>query len=104
MCESGHLYANQRICLSVGVDTEEGHRYLCVPRGEHKPKVIGFCLSEEWVGKVRDKRVSLLLGYLAQPGCIGVCVCVCADDVGHQNKTSSCFYRLPHKPIHRLSS
>lgn len=42
---------------------------VCVPRCECKHKVIGFCFSKEWVGKVRDKCVSLLLGYLAQSGC-----------------------------------
>lgn len=44
--------------------------FLCALQGEHKPKVIGFCFPKEWVGKVRDKRVALLLGYLAQHGCV----------------------------------
>lgn len=49
-----------------------------VPQCECKPKLIGFCFSEEWAVKVRDKHISLLLGYLAQSECkcIGVCLCV----------------------------
>jgi len=61
------------------VARQEGHTYfvcvcewggacvcVCVCVCVCKPKVIGFCFSKEWVGKVPDKRVSSLLGDLAQ--------------------------------------
>lgn len=70
-------------------------------------KWLWFCFSKEWVEKVRDKHVFSPFGLLGSVrvlvhGC--VCVCVDGDDVDSQNKTSSCFYSLTHKPFQLLSS